>query len=133
VRLRELVRVAGRRWTIEESFQAGKGLAGLDEHQLRRWLPWWRWTLLTMLAHALLAVIAATQRADTTSPPGLIELTCNEVRRLLTIFVIEPARILACPEAWSHWRRQHQYSAAPATTAAKKRLVHDHNDLRLEY
>ncbi|MBA3279935.1 MAG: IS701 family transposase [Geodermatophilaceae bacterium] len=111
VPLRELVRVAGRRWTIEESFQAGKGLAGLDEHQLRRWLPWRRWTLLTMLAHALLAVIAATERTDTPSPPGLIELTCNEIRRLLTIFVIEPARVLACPEAWSHWRRRHQHRA----------------------
>ena len=33
VPLRELVRVAGRRWTVEESFQAGKGQAGLDEHQ----------------------------------------------------------------------------------------------------
>ena len=31
VPLRELVRVAGSRWTVEESFQAGKGLAGLDE------------------------------------------------------------------------------------------------------
>jgi hypothetical protein len=35
VLLRELVRVAGRRWTVEEPFQAGKGLAGLDEHQAR--------------------------------------------------------------------------------------------------
>jgi SRSO17 transposase len=52
VPLAELIRIAGRRWTIEESFQAGKGLAGLDDHQLRRWLPWRRWTLLAMLAHA---------------------------------------------------------------------------------
>jgi SRSO17 transposase len=52
VRLIQLVAVAGRRWTIEESFQGGKGLAGLDEHQVRRWLPWRRWTLLAMLAHA---------------------------------------------------------------------------------
>jgi SRSO17 transposase len=37
VPLSELVRVAGRRWTVEETFQAGKGLAGLDEHQVRRW------------------------------------------------------------------------------------------------
>lgn len=36
VRPRELVRVAGRRWTVEESFQAGKGLEGLDEHHVRR-------------------------------------------------------------------------------------------------
>jgi SRSO17 transposase len=54
VPLRELVRVAGRRWTIEESFQTGKGLAGLDEHQVRRWTSWRRWALLAMLAHALL-------------------------------------------------------------------------------
>ena len=50
--------IAGRRWTIEESFQTGKGLAGLDEHQVRRWTSWRRWTLLTMIAHALLAVLA---------------------------------------------------------------------------
>jgi SRSO17 transposase len=50
VPLGELVRIAGRRWTIEESFQAAKGLAGLDEHQVRRWLAWRRWTLLAMLA-----------------------------------------------------------------------------------
>ena len=49
VPLRELVRVAGRRWTVEESFQAGKGLAGLDEHQVRRWTSWQRWTLFAML------------------------------------------------------------------------------------
>ena len=52
VPLRELVRVAGRRWTVEESFQAGKGLAGLDEHQVRRWTSWQRWTLFAMLANA---------------------------------------------------------------------------------
>jgi SRSO17 transposase len=40
--LAQLITVAGRRWTIEESFQAGKGLAGLDEHQVRRWTPWRR-------------------------------------------------------------------------------------------
>lgn len=111
VPLAELVRVAGRRWTIEESFQAGKGLAGLDEHQVRRWLPWRRWTLLAMLAHALLAVIAATEQARTPTPSGLIALTCSELRRLLTTFVIEPARTRACPHAWSRWRRRHQHRA----------------------
>ena len=70
VPLRELVRVAGRRWTVEESFQAGKGLAGLDEHQVRRWTSWRRWTLLAMLAHALLAVIAAPNTPTGPHPPG---------------------------------------------------------------
>ncbi len=110
VPLRELVRVAGRRWAIEEAFQAGKGLAGLDEHQVRGWTSWQRWTLLAMLAHALLAVLAA----QTNRPPAgdeLIALTCNEIRRLLVVLIIEPARALACPLTWSHWRRQHQYRA----------------------
>jgi SRSO17 transposase len=42
--LRELVRVAGRRWSIEEAFQASKGLAGPDQHQVRGWTSWRRWT-----------------------------------------------------------------------------------------
>jgi hypothetical protein len=111
VPLRELVRVAGRRWAVEESFQAGKGLAGLDEHQVRRWTSWQRWTLLAMAAHALLAAIAAREHADRPAPAGLIALTCNEIRRQLTIYVIEPGRVLACPDAWSDWRRRHQYRA----------------------
>jgi SRSO17 transposase len=111
VPLRELVRVAGRRWTVEESFQAGKGLAGLDEHQVRRWISWRRWTLLAMVAHALLAVIASREHTERPAPDGLIALTCNEIRRLFTIYVIEPGRALACPMAWSRWRRRHQHRA----------------------
>ena len=109
VPLRELVRVAGRRWSIEESFQAARGLAGLDEHQVRRWQSWQRWTLLAMAAHALLAVIAANEHADRPSLATMIPLTCNEIRRLLTVLVLEPRRSRACPRAWSDWRRQHQH------------------------
>jgi SRSO17 transposase len=108
---RELVRVAGRRWTVEESFQAAKGLAGLDEHQVRRWSSWRRWTLLAMLAHAPLAVLAAREHTERPTPGGLIALSCNEIRRLFTVFVIEPVRAPACPQAWSTWRRRHQHHA----------------------
>jgi SRSO17 transposase len=110
-RLSQLVAVAGRRWTVEESLQGGKGLAGLDEHQVRRWLPWRRWTPLAMLAHALLVVLTAAEHAAGSPPTGLIPLTCNELQRLLTRRVIEPARRPADPEAWSRWRRRHQYRA----------------------
>jgi hypothetical protein len=109
VPLRELVRVAGRRWTVEESFQAGKGLAGLDEHQVRRWTSWRRWTLLAMVAHALLAVIAAREHTERPGPDGLIALTCNEIRHLFAKLVIEPSRTRACALAWSLWRRRHQH------------------------
>jgi SRSO17 transposase len=111
VPLRELIRVAGRRWTVEESFQAGKGLAGLDEHQVRRWISWRRWTLLAMLAHALLAVIAAREHTLPPTTNDLIALTCNEIRRLFLNYVIEPSRALICPLAWSRWRRHHQHRA----------------------
>ncbi|GAA4094369.1 hypothetical protein GCM10022284_34440 [Streptomyces hundungensis] len=37
VPLTELVRVAGSRWSVEECFQAAKGQAGLDHHQVRHW------------------------------------------------------------------------------------------------
>ena len=110
VPLRELVRVAGRRWSVEESFRAGKGLAGLDEHQVRRWTSWRRWTLFAMLAHALLAVIAANEHTVRPAPTGLIALTCDEIRRLLTT-IVEPSRAPTCPKAWSTWRRRHQHRA----------------------
>ena len=111
VPLRQLVRVAGRRWIIEEAFQAGKGLAGLDEHQVRCWTSWRRWTLLAMIGHALLAVLAATAHADRPAPAGMIALTANEIQRLFTVLVVEPARAVVCPLAWSSWRRRHQHHA----------------------
>jgi SRSO17 transposase len=112
VPLRELVRVAGRRWSIEEAFQTGKGLTGLDEHQVRRWTSWQRWTVLVMLAHALITVIAAdVHHDDQRCPGGVIALTRNEIRRLLARLVIEPGRRIACPLAWSRWRRGHQHHA----------------------
>jgi SRSO17 transposase len=110
VTLAVLARVAGRRWTIEESFQAGKELAGLDEHQVRRWTSWHRWTVLAMLAHAFLAVTAAREHARAAPPAGLIPLTLNEIRRLL-IALLAPTQTLTHLLRWSLWRRRHQATA----------------------
>jgi hypothetical protein len=90
----------------------GKGLAGLDEHQVRRWTSWRRSTLFAMTAHALLAVIAAKEHTEQPAQAGLIALTCNEIRRLLTIFLIQPYRARPCPSTWSTWRRRHQHRAS---------------------
>ncbi len=57
--LRELVRVAGARWAIEESFQSAKGQVGLDQYQVRRYDSWYRHITLAMLAHAFLTVTTA--------------------------------------------------------------------------
>jgi hypothetical protein len=67
--------------------------------------------VLTMLAHALLAVIAATERAEHPPPSELIALISNEIRHLFTKLITEPTRRLTDPLAWSHWRRRHQHQA----------------------
>jgi len=56
----ELIRVAGSRWAIEECFQTAKNETGLDQYQVRRYDAWYRHVTLAMLAHAYLAVTAAT-------------------------------------------------------------------------
>jgi SRSO17 transposase len=56
----ELIRVAGSRRAIGECFQAAKNETGLDQYQVRRYDAWYRHATLAMLAHAYLAVTAAT-------------------------------------------------------------------------
>jgi hypothetical protein len=118
---------------VEESFQAGKGVAGLDEHQVRRWTSWRRWTLLAMVAHALLAVITATEHTQRPAPAGLIALPCNEIRRLFTIYVIEPAGPRPVPRPGHTGGDATNTAHAPVTTSVKKTPTHRYNDLRLEY
>lgn len=55
--LQTLVQVAGRRWTIEECFELGKGEVGLDDYEARHWQAWYRHITLGMLALAFLAVM----------------------------------------------------------------------------
>jgi SRSO17 transposase len=106
-----LVRVAGQRWRVEENFQAAKGLTSLDQHQVRRWTSWHRWTTLAMLAHAFLAVATAVERGATPAPAGLIELSVNEFRRLFDALLLTDRHSLATLLAWSTWRRRHQATA----------------------
>jgi SRSO17 transposase len=108
VPLAQLVRVAGSRWKAEDGFAASKELAALDEHQVRNWTSWHRWTILALLAHAFLSVLAATQTADVHARDDqLIPLTRNEIRRLFTGLCQQlPAPRLQL--RWSRWRRRHQ-------------------------
>jgi len=54
--LKELVRVAGSRWAIEESFQTAKNETGLDHYQVRRYEAWYRHITLSMAAAAFLVI-----------------------------------------------------------------------------
>jgi SRSO17 transposase len=111
VPLAQLVRVAGSRWKVEDGFAGGKELAALDEHQVRSWTSWHRWTILALLAHAFLSVLAAAQPGGSNPRDDpLIPLTRHEIRRLLTGL----SRQLAAPAMqlhWSRWRRRHQATA----------------------
>ena len=83
----ELVRVAGSRWGVEETFQFAKNETGLDHYQVRRYHAWYRHITLSMLAAAFLAVTAHTRtrspkRGTSVGRDQLIPLSCNEIRRL---------------------------------------------------
>ena len=61
--LEEMVRVAGLRWAIEESFEDAKGLVGLDQYEVRKWQAWYRHITLALLAHAYLEVTRRSANA----------------------------------------------------------------------
>ena len=105
------MKVAGQRWRIEESFQTGKGLVGLDQHQVRGWTSWHRWTTPATLAHAFLAVATALEREHSPTPPGLISLTVNEFRCLFDALLLAARHTITTLLAWSTWRRRHQARA----------------------
>jgi SRSO17 transposase len=58
----ELVRVAGSRWGVEETFQFAKNETGLDHYQVRTYTAWYRHITLSMLAAAFLAATARAER-----------------------------------------------------------------------
>jgi hypothetical protein len=111
VPLAMLVRVAGRRWSIEERIKTSKGLVGLDQHQVRCWRSWYRWATLAMLAHAFLVVAALTSNTRHPPPSKLISLTCNEVQHLVAALLTRPAADPAHRLRWSVWRRRQQARA----------------------
>jgi SRSO17 transposase len=132
-----LVKAAGLRWPVEESFELAKGCFGLDQCQARLYTAILRHIVLVMAALAVCAVAAAQlrDRTDTQAPPpagpgdappadpGLIPLSVREIRRLL-------AHALARPKPpghaihWLHWRRRHQ---------ARSRWFHQRARLQRHY
>src|ERR1035441_9832836 len=116
-----LVRAAGLRWPVEEDFEFGKDCFGLDQSQVRLYTAIARHTVLVMVALAICAVTAASQkdRTDTQAPPpirpgqppppdpGMIPLTVPEIKHLLAALL---ARSHPPGHAahWSGWRRRHQ-------------------------
>jgi SRSO17 transposase len=116
-----LIRAAGLRWPVEESFELGKGCFGLDQCQARLYTAVLRHAVLVMAALAVCAVTAAQlrERTDSQTPPpagphdpppadpGLIPLSVREVKRLLAAALTRPEPP-GHTARWLQWRRRHQ-------------------------
>jgi SRSO17 transposase len=132
-----LVRAAGLRWPVEESFEFGKDCFGLDQCQARLYTAILRHLVLVMAALAVCAVTAAllrnrtgTQAPPPASPgqappadPGMIPLTVPEVKRILAALTarpIPPPLVIH----WDAWTRRHQ---------ARARWFHERARLQRDY
>nr|WP_306309320.1 transposase [Xenorhabdus anantnagensis] len=79
--LKTRVQVAGHRWEIESGFEETKGECGLDHDEVRRWKSGYRHITLSLLAHAVLAVLRIQEKKTL---EGLIALSVSELRKLLS-------------------------------------------------
>jgi SRSO17 transposase len=136
VTLSTMVKIAGRRWPVEEDFQFGKDHFGLDHSQVRLYTAVLRHLTLAMAALAITAVTAAqTRQTSSTLPPpptrpdqnppddpGLIPLTVAEIKRLYNLLT-RTCHQLAHHLRWAWWRRRHQ---------ARARWYHQRTRLRRE-
>ena len=116
-----LIRAAGLRWPVEESFEFAKDYFGLDQCQARLYTSIRRHLVLVMIVLAACTVAAArlSTRTDTQAPPpdgpdtrppagpGLIPLSVREIRRLLAAALARP-KPPGHAARWLQWRRRHQ-------------------------
>lgn len=136
--LKQMVKVIGDRWTVEECFKSGKGQVGLDEYEVRNWQGWYRHITLCMFAMAFLAVLCNSSQTLTTpifyqdtlpedidrqetcsayipvqpsrNPflPMMVPFSTYEIKRLFYYFVSFKPLPILFRQAWSVWRRTHQ-------------------------
>ena len=114
--LAALAHVAGRRWTIEEGFEAGKQEVGLGDYEIRSWQGWYRHITLALLALAFLAALRAKLNRATAAPDKRggprsrlpVALSAPEIRRLIAKLQALTQAALRFILDWSLWRRCHQ-------------------------
>jgi len=114
VPLTTLITVAGRRWSIEEAFQAAKTQVGLDHYQTRGWKAWHRFVLVAMIALAVLVIAATSQHPGHPDPrhDDLVPLSVGELRRLIFAAQLPEDHDYVTATRWSWWRRRHQATDA---------------------
>ncbi|TMC18984.1 MAG: IS701 family transposase [Chloroflexi bacterium] len=118
--LQKMVWAIGARWHVEEDLQASKGL-GLDQYEVRSFIGWYRHVTLVMLAYAFLVGIRVHDQSHlqaqiplptTQHSHPLMPLTTSEIQHLLARLCFPLPFHATLVQAWSHWRREHQYWAS---------------------
>jgi SRSO17 transposase len=66
----EVVRAAGSRWALEDTFELAKGQAGLDHYETRSWRGWRRHVTRALWALAILAGEAARAKGGRPAATG---------------------------------------------------------------
>jgi SRSO17 transposase len=94
-RIKTLVAVEGRRWSIEDSFETTKNELGLDHNESRSWHGWHRHVSLVMLAFAMMATI----RHQANLPP-LKKTKLTPVRKRQTLSLGQSRKSAALPCVW---------------------------------
>jgi hypothetical protein len=111
VPLATLVRIEGRRWTIEESFQAQQRV---DRTRSTPSPPLGLLAALDCPGDARLRLPRHTRRNRTRPPPRTHRadpLTCNEIHHLFNTLIVHPISSPGHRLRWSTWRRRHQHRA----------------------
>lgn len=139
VTLKRLVTAAGLRWPVEETFEFGKDLFGLDQSQVRLYEAIRRHTVLVMLALAVCAVAAAAARprTDTQAPPptgpndpppaepGHTPLTVAAIKTLIN--ALHPRHHdIEHTIHWQNWRDRHRARARWHHQRTRLRRPHQH-------
>src|SRR5690606_38673890 len=85
VTLRDLLRVAFGRWSIESCFRQSKEELGLDHYEVRSWHAVHRHFYLTQLSHLFCARVR--QEYDQAAGDDADRLTVEQVRSAMTVWL----------------------------------------------
>ncbi|GIE89659.1 hypothetical protein Are01nite_61390 [Actinoplanes regularis] len=86
---------------------------------------WHRFTTLALAALAVLAICAAEARRHDQGQPDMIQLTVNEIRRLINVFLVQASPTVCAGHAGdADTRRERDEPTTPAASALNS--SHDH-------
>jgi SRSO17 transposase len=109
ITLRRLLRVAFQRWSVESCFRQAKEELGLDHYEVRGWRCLHRHFYLTQLSHLFCARMRQKFDAATPRDDSLEQLTMEQVRRAVNVWLEAAAGQLTRAEQLERELTKQQY------------------------